>query len=89
MRKLAAAFGVDQEGESAELGFAIGERVRGIASHLKIPTTLRELGVGADDLPALAEECLSIYPRPNSPLVFDRKSMTEFYRRMWEGKLAA
>ena len=89
MKKLASAFGVDQEGEPVELGLAIGEKVRSIASHLKIPTTLKELGVEAEDLPALAEECLSIYPRPNSPLVFDRKSMTELYRRMWEGKLAA
>jgi len=29
-----------------------------------------------------------MYPRPNSPLVFDEKSMERLYRMMWEGKLA-
>ncbi len=89
MKKLAEAFGVESTGEPAEIGRAVGEKVRGIASHLKMPTTMMELGVPEEDLPALAEECLSMYPRPNSPLVFDKRSMKDFYHRMWEGNLAA
>lgn len=89
MKKLADACGVEAAGEPAALGLAISERLRAIAAHLKVPTTLKELGVAESDLPSLAEECLDMYPRPNSPLVFDRKSMTELYRRMWAGSLVA
>jgi alcohol dehydrogenase class IV len=89
MKRLAEAFGVDSKGEPGELGMATAEKVRSIATHLKIPTTLKELGVAEGDLPVLAEECLTMYPRPNSPLVFDGRSMVQLYRRMWEGNLAA
>jgi len=87
--KLAEAFGVESKGEPGGLGIAIAEKVMSIANHLKIPTTLKELGVAEGDLPGLADECLTMYPRPNSPLVFDGKSMLQLYHRMWEGNLAA
>ena len=89
MKKLAEAFEVDPVLEPAALGEAIGEKIRRMATRLKIPTTLGELGVSEADLPSLAEECLNLYPRPNSPLIFDLKSMTDLYHRMWEGKLGA
>ena len=89
MSKLADAYGVSQEGEEIVIGKAIGEKAMRIAAHLKIPTTLKELGVQESDLPSLARECVSMYPRPNSPLVFDAESMTSLYRKMWEGSLEA
>jgi alcohol dehydrogenase class IV len=89
MKKLAEAFGVQPAAEPAVLGLAMGEKIRAMAAHLKIPTTLKDLGVAEEALGVLAEECLSVYPRPNSPLVFDRSSMTDLYRRMWNGSLAA
>jgi alcohol dehydrogenase len=89
MPKLAEAYGVGGPDDPAQLGLAIGEKAKSIAAHLKMPTTLKELGVPEGDLPTLAEECVSMYPRLNSPLVFDAKSMAAFYRRMWEGNLEA
>jgi alcohol dehydrogenase len=89
MKKLADAYGVPPVEDPAKLGVAIAERVRGMAAHLKIPTTLKELGVAESDLPGLAAECVGMYPRPNSPLVFDEKSMGQLYHRMWEGNLEA
>lgn len=89
MKKLAEAYGVPPEDDSRRMGVAVGERARSIGAHLKIPTTLRELGVAEGDLESLAAECVRLYPRPNSPLVFDSKSMGELYRRMWEGDLEA
>jgi alcohol dehydrogenase len=89
MKKLADAYGVPPVEDPAKLGVAIAERVRGMAVHLKIPTTLKELGVAESDLPGLAAECVAMYPRPNSPLVFDEKSMGDLYHRMWEGNLEA
>jgi alcohol dehydrogenase len=89
MRSLADAYGVSSEGEPSEVGKTIGEKARSIAAHLKIPTSLKDLGVEEGDLQALAEECVRMYPRPNSPLVFDEKSMALLYRRMWDGSLEA
>ena len=89
MKKLAEAFGVPPDDDPGRLGAAVGEKARGVAAHLKVPTTLKELGVAEGSLPALAEECVKMYPRPNSPLVFDVKSMNEFYHRLWEGSLEA
>jgi alcohol dehydrogenase class IV len=89
MKKLAGAYGVEAGEDPEALGMAVAEKVRGIAAHLKIPTTLKELGVPEGELAALADECLEMYPRPNSPLVFDGRSMAGLYQRMWEGNLAA
>ena len=89
MKKLAEAYGVEAEGDPSALGLAVAEKVRSIASGVGIPTTLKEIGVGEDGLGGLAEECLRMYPRPNSPLVFDEKSMGLLYRRMWDGTLEA
>ena len=89
MKKLAEAAGVDAEGRPAELGVRVAERVRSIAAHVRIPTTMKELGVAEGDLQALADECVGMYPRPSSPLAFDSKSMGALYRRMWEGSLEA
>ena len=89
MKKLAEAFGVEAQNDPSDTGKAIATRAMQIAAHLKIPTTLKALGVAEADLPSLAEECVSMYSRPNSPLVFDAKSMTALYRRMWEGSLDA
>jgi len=89
MKKLAEAYGVDPDTEPQTLGRRVAEKARGIATDVKIPTTLREIGVAESDLGMLADECLAMYPRANSPLVFDRKSMTQLYRRMWEGDLEA
>ena len=89
MKRLAQAYGTPPTDDPSRIGVAIAEKVRELAAHLKIPTTLKGLGVGESELPLLADECLKMYPRPNSPLVFDEKSMTQLYRRMWEGRLEA
>jgi len=89
LKKLAEAYGVDPSTEPQALGQEIAEKARGIVSCVKIPTTLKEIGVAESDLGMLADECLTMYPRPNSPLVFDRKSMVGLYGRMWEGSLEA
>ncbi len=87
MKRLAEAYGVEASGELTAVGLAVAERARAIATGVKVPTTLREIGVAEGELDALADECVTMYPRPNSPLVFDRKSMSLLYSRMWEGKL--
>jgi alcohol dehydrogenase len=89
MKKLAEAYGIEGGEDPSEMGQAVGKRAMVMAAHLKIPTNLKALGVADGDLPGLAEECVSMYPRPNSPLVFDQRSMAALYRRMWEGNLGS
>lgn len=89
MKRLAEAFGVgDGLEDPAEIGLAVAKRAMELVAAVKVPTSLRELGVSESDLPVLARECIELYPRPNSTLVFDEESMTHMYRMMWEGKLA-
>ncbi|MDG6900624.1 MAG: iron-containing alcohol dehydrogenase [Nitrososphaerota archaeon] len=89
MKKLAEAFGTDSSADEPDkLGLAAAYRAGEIAAHLKIPRSMKELGVKKEDIPALAAECINMYPRPNSPLVFDEGTMTKFYEAMWEGQLA-
>src|SRR3989441_11306495 len=88
MRKRAEAYGVDGEEDPVALGVGIGEKARRLVSKLRLPTTLKELGVKESELSTLADECIKLYHRPNSPVVFDEKSMAHFYRMMWNGELA-
>ena len=87
MDALARAVGVAPSEDAAETGLAIARRVQDMAAHVKIPTTLRGLGVAEGELADLASECLAMYPRPNSPVAFDQRSMEVLYRKMWEGNL--
>jgi len=88
MKRLAQAFSTGSETDDpVRLGLAIGQRIITMLHHLGFKTNLRDLGVNATDIPMLADECLKMYPRPNSPLVFDQKSMVQFYEAMWEGRL--
>lgn len=89
MKKLAEAFGFDGSGDPASLGSAMATRVRELCAGVGIPATLKDVGVREEDLEALAKECLEVYPRPNSPLVFDGRSMRRLYSKMWQGELAA
>ncbi len=88
MKKLAEAFGVGSASDDpVTLGLAAAEKAMSIVKSLKLPSTMKEVGVKEDELATLAAECIRMYPRPNSPLIFDEKSMTHFYRMMWEGQL--
>jgi len=88
MRRLAEAYGVDGGEDPVDLGVAIGEKVRRLVSKLRLPTTLKELGVKESELSTLDDECIKLYYRPNSTVVFDEKSMAHFYRMMLNGELA-
>jgi alcohol dehydrogenase class IV len=87
MGRLARAYGVEAGADPVATGVTIAERVRTMISGFGLPTTLKELGVGEDELKVLARECLRWYPRANSPVVFDEESMLDFYRMVWSGSL--
>ena len=54
---------------------------------LGIPASLQELGVERRDLPVMADECLSKYPRPNNPVPVEREGLLEFYEYLFTGDI--
>lgn len=87
MDQLSLAFDVERDSDPVKTGIKIAERVIQLLRSLKVPTSFRELGIQRSEIRELAEECIKIYPRKNSTLVFDIDSMTELYERIWEGRV--
>lgn len=73
------ALGIDGEGA------AVVREIAGLAASVGIPQAWQQLGLSRDDLPALVEECLTRYPRPNNPRPVERASLLRLYETAWEG----
>ena len=56
-------------------------------SFLKIPGTLKEIGLNKEDLGKMEEECLTRYPRPTNPMPITREALKIFYDMMFEGDI--
>jgi len=56
------------------------------SGRMGIPTTLSELGVPFDALPAMAAECVDSYPRPNHPVPIDRSGVLALLERLYSGE---
>jgi alcohol dehydrogenase class IV len=61
--------------------------VRRLSDDLGMPRSLREVGVSADDLPEMVEECFELYPRPNNPLPFKRRRLLTLFEYLFRGDL--
>lgn len=61
--------------------------VRRLTVELGMPRSLAEVGIGEDELPAMVEECLTTYPRPNNPRPLEREPLLELCRRFHAGEL--
>jgi alcohol dehydrogenase class IV len=53
---------------------------------MRIPTSLAELGVPYDALPAMAADCVDGYPRPNHPVPIDQAGVLALLERMHAGE---
>lgn len=79
VRRIARALEVD-----ADAGAVVGTITR-MASALGVPVAWKDAGVPRDALPAMVEECLTLYPRPNNPRPLERESLLRLYEAGWEG----
>jgi alcohol dehydrogenase class IV len=61
--------------------------VRRLSDDLGMPRSLREVGLSADDLPEMVEECFELYPRPNNPLPFERRRLLTLFECLLRGDL--
>ncbi len=80
---LARAFGVE-DGASA-----VAREVHRLGTSIGIPEAWRTLGLTHEDLPALVDECVSRYPRPNNPRPLTHDSLLRLYQAAWDGSDAA
>jgi len=51
-----------------------------------IPTSLADLGVPYDALPAMAADCVDRYPRPNHPVAIDHSGVLALLERLYSGE---
>jgi alcohol dehydrogenase class IV len=77
--RLGTAFGVDED--AAEVFNALLE----LTASLEIPLSLAAVGIGRDELPAMAADCLERYPRPNNPVPLSEAPLTELLDAFHEG----
>jgi len=61
--------------------------VKMLADDLAIPSSLKDVGVPKDRLPALAELCLNRWPRPNSPIKLTKENVLKVFEEVWGGRL--
>ncbi len=80
MALLAIALGIEGDGG------AVVREVRALGMVLGIPAAWQSLGLKREDLPALVEECMTRYPRPNNPKPLDREALQRLYQASWEGR---
>ena len=52
---------------------------------LGVPDSLESVGIGQDEILAMAQECLQLYPRPNNPVSLQLERLGELYADLWRG----
>jgi len=60
-------------------------RLLKILAELGLPVSLRELTIDHSDLPAMADECVSSYPRLANPKPYDRAAVELILEKMYSG----
>lgn len=68
-------------------GGDLARRVRDLAQRVGMPTALRDVGIAEQDLGAMVDEVMTMYPRPNNPVPFERDRLVRLYRHFLDGDL--
>ncbi|MGV9254372.1 iron-containing alcohol dehydrogenase family protein [Streptomyces sp. NPDC003697] len=63
------------------------EYVAELTTSLGMPSTLRQVGIGEDQVAEMATECMERYPRPTNPRPFERDGLTALVAAMHGGDL--
>lgn len=58
------------------------------AQSLDLPSSLRAVGIGSDQIRPMVQECIDRYPRPNNPVPFEEEPLTALVGAFHEGDLA-
>lgn len=71
--------------EGALGGSPLAKRLRALADDVGMPGSLREVGIAESDMPAMVDEAITMYPRPNNPVPFDRERLLALYSWFLDG----
>jgi alcohol dehydrogenase class IV len=64
------------------------EMVYDLTADVKMPVGLKEMGFPQEDVPKMAEICITRYPRPNNPRSMSKEECLALFEAMWEGDLS-
>jgi len=63
------------------------EMVYDLIAEVKLPVSLKEMGFKREDVPKMAEICVTQYPRPNNARAMSREDSLALFEAMWEGSI--
>lgn len=70
-----------------EAGRSAVDAVFNLARDVEIPVSLQEIGFKREEVPKMAEVCITRYPRANNPRPMSREDCLNLFESMWEGKV--
>lgn len=80
-----AALGAALTGDRHPSASAVVERLNDLVLAGGLPASLAALGIAQSALPAMVDECLTRFPRPNNPRPFDREGLFALYEHLFAG----
>ena len=63
------------------------EMVYELMADVRMPVSLKEIGLKREDIPKMAEVCITRYPRPYNPRPISKEQCLALFESMWEGKI--
>jgi len=85
---IARAMGERIESLSARTAAQLAaELVYDLMADVKMPLSLKEMGFKHEDLPKIAEVCITRYPRANNPRPMSKEQCLALFESMWEGEV--
>lgn len=91
------------EDKLALIARAMGERIESLSARtagqravelvynlmvdVKMPVSLKAMGFKQENLPEMAEICVTRYPKGNNPRPMNKEESTALFKSMWEGKI--
>jgi len=91
------------EEKEARIAQAMGERIESLSTRaaarraselvyelmadIKMPVSLKEMGFKSQDIPKMAEVCITRYPRPYNPRPMSKEQCLALFESTWEGKI--
>lgn len=85
--KIADVIGIDVSRVDLDgVAHMVVEEIFKLLSDLKIPLSLKELGITRDQLPYIAKTAIKNWPRPNSPQPLNYENVLGLVEEIWYGK---
>ena len=89
LAKIARAMGEKVESVSVrEAARKAAQSVYDLIKDVKMPVSLKEMGFRHEDVPKMAEICVTRYPREFNPRPMSKEESEGLFEAMWEGNLS-